>query len=85
MAVRVVDSLDEALEHIDRHGSGHSEAIVTGSLDAARRFQARRRRGRRLRQRLHPVHRRRRVRDGRRDRDLHAEAPRPRADRPGAS
>ena len=27
--VRVVDSLDEALEHIDKYGSGHSEAIVT--------------------------------------------------------
>jgi glutamate-5-semialdehyde dehydrogenase len=40
LAVRVVDSLDEALEHIDRHGSGHSEAIVTSSLDAARTFQA---------------------------------------------
>jgi len=39
MAVRVVDSLDEALAHIARHGSGHSEAIVTGSLDAARAFQ----------------------------------------------
>ncbi len=39
LAVRVVDSLDEALEHIARHGSGHSEAIVTGSLDAARTFQ----------------------------------------------
>jgi gamma-glutamyl phosphate reductase len=39
MAVRVVDSLDQALEHIARHGSGHSEAIVTASLDAARRFQ----------------------------------------------
>ena len=39
MAVRVVDSLDDALDHIARHGSGHSEAIVTRSLDAARRFQ----------------------------------------------
>ncbi|MGE0027090.1 MAG: glutamate-5-semialdehyde dehydrogenase [Thermoleophilia bacterium] len=40
LAVRVVDSLDDALEHIARHGSGHSEAIVTTSLDAARTFQA---------------------------------------------
>jgi glutamate-5-semialdehyde dehydrogenase len=39
MAVRVVASLDEALAHIARHGSGHSEAIVTRSLDAASRFQ----------------------------------------------
>jgi glutamate-5-semialdehyde dehydrogenase len=37
-AVRVVDSLDEALEHIERYGSGHSEAIVTEDYDAAMRF-----------------------------------------------
>jgi glutamate-5-semialdehyde dehydrogenase len=37
-AVKVVDSLDAALEHIRRHGSGHSEAIVTGDPDAAQRF-----------------------------------------------
>jgi glutamate-5-semialdehyde dehydrogenase len=29
LAVRVVDSVDEAIEHINQHGSGHSEAIVT--------------------------------------------------------
>jgi glutamate-5-semialdehyde dehydrogenase len=40
MAVRVVDSLEEATEHIRRYGSGHSEAIVTGSLAAAREFQS---------------------------------------------
>ncbi len=40
MAVRVVDSLDQALEHIARYGSGHSEAIVTDSIEAAREFQA---------------------------------------------
>ena len=38
LSVRVVDSLDEAIDHVNRFGSGHSEAIVTGSLDAARRF-----------------------------------------------
>jgi glutamate-5-semialdehyde dehydrogenase len=37
-AVRVVHSLDEALEHIDRYGSGHSEAIVTEDYSAALRF-----------------------------------------------
>jgi glutamate-5-semialdehyde dehydrogenase len=41
LAVRVVDGLDEAVGHIARYGSGHSEAIVTASRDAARRFQAR--------------------------------------------
>jgi glutamate-5-semialdehyde dehydrogenase len=39
IAVRVVDSLEAAVEHIDRYGSGHSEAIVTGSLAAASEFQ----------------------------------------------
>jgi len=38
LAVRVVDSLDEAIEHVNRYGSGHSEAIVTGSVDAAQAF-----------------------------------------------
>ena len=36
--VRVVDSLDEALDHIDRYGSGHSDAIVTEDYSAAMRF-----------------------------------------------
>ena len=38
MAVKVVDSAAEAIEHVNRYGSGHSEAIVTGSVDAARAF-----------------------------------------------
>ena len=38
MAVKVVSSLDEAVEHIGRYGTGHSEAIVTRDLEAARRF-----------------------------------------------
>ncbi len=37
-AVKVVDSLDEALQHVDRYGSGHSEAIVTENYSAAQRF-----------------------------------------------
>ena len=40
MNVMTVGSLDEALAHIDQHGSGHSEAIVTENADAARKFQA---------------------------------------------
>ena len=36
-AVRVVDSLDEALEHIAEHGSGHSEAILTSPISPVRR------------------------------------------------
>ena len=38
-SVRVVDSLDDALVHIDVHGSGHSEAIITNSYAHATRFQ----------------------------------------------
>jgi glutamate-5-semialdehyde dehydrogenase len=39
LAVGVVDSVGEAIEHINAHGSGHSEAIVTRDTDAARAFQ----------------------------------------------
>ncbi len=39
LAVRVVDSLEEAIEHIGRYGSGHSEAILTRDTAAARAFQ----------------------------------------------
>jgi glutamate-5-semialdehyde dehydrogenase len=35
-----VASLDEAVAHIRRYGSGHSEAIITSSLPAANRFTA---------------------------------------------
>jgi glutamate-5-semialdehyde dehydrogenase len=37
-AIKVVNSLDEALEHIEKYGSGHSEAIVTEDYTAAMRF-----------------------------------------------
>jgi len=37
-AVKIVDSLDEALEHIEHYGSGHSEAIITEEYGAAMRF-----------------------------------------------
>lgn len=37
-SVKVVDSLDEAMEHIEKYGSGHSEAIVTGDYTSASRF-----------------------------------------------
>jgi glutamate-5-semialdehyde dehydrogenase len=38
LAVKVVDSVDEAIEHVNRYGSGHSEAIVTESIDSAQAF-----------------------------------------------
>jgi glutamate-5-semialdehyde dehydrogenase len=41
IAAKVVGSLDEAIAHIATHGSGHTEAIVTSDVTAARRFTAR--------------------------------------------
>ena len=38
LAVRRVDDLEAALEHIGRHGSGHTEAIVTADTNVAERF-----------------------------------------------
>ncbi len=40
LAVRVVDTLDEARIHINRYGTGHSETIVTNDLSAAEYFQS---------------------------------------------
>ena len=40
LSVKVVEGLEEAIEHIARFGSGHTEAIVTNDLSAARRFLA---------------------------------------------
>ncbi len=40
LSIRVVKDLDEAMEHIGRHSSGHTEAIVTENISKARRFLA---------------------------------------------
>ena len=40
LAIKTVSSLDEALDHIDANGSGHSEAIITMDEATARKFQA---------------------------------------------
>lgn len=39
LAIRVVDSLSQAIDHINKYGSRHSEAIVTRDYEAARRFE----------------------------------------------
>jgi glutamate-5-semialdehyde dehydrogenase len=41
ISCRVVDTLDEAIEHINRYGSKHTDAIVTGDLHASRQFTQR--------------------------------------------
>ncbi len=41
LSVRVVDDLEEAIGHIDRHGSGHTEAIVSQDVRACREFSSR--------------------------------------------
>ena len=38
-AVRVVDGVEDALAHVNRHGSGHTESIITENEATARRFQ----------------------------------------------
>lgn len=38
LSIRVVQNIDEAIEHIAQYGSGHTESIVTRNLDAARKF-----------------------------------------------
>jgi glutamate-5-semialdehyde dehydrogenase len=40
LSVKVVSGVDEAIAHISRYGSGHTDAIVTNDLTAARRFTA---------------------------------------------
>ena len=40
MSVRIVNSIDEAIQHIRKYGSAHTDAIVTDSVTAASRFEA---------------------------------------------
>ena len=41
LAVRLVDGIDEAIDHIARHGTGHTDAIITEDEDAAEKFMSR--------------------------------------------
>ena len=80
IAAAVVDDLDAAIAHIRTHGTGHTEAIVTRDLGRAETVHRSGGRRRGDGQRLHRVHRRRRVRFRRRDRHLHPEIARQGAD-----
>jgi glutamate-5-semialdehyde dehydrogenase len=40
LSVKVVDSVEQGIEHVNRYGTGHSEAIVTGSTESARAFSS---------------------------------------------
>lgn len=40
LSIKVVSSLDEAIEHINRYGSGHTDGIITGDKEKAARFMA---------------------------------------------
>lgn len=39
LAIRIVDTLDQAIDHIEQYSSGHTESIVTENIQAAERFQ----------------------------------------------
>ena len=82
LSVKVVDGLDEAIDHIRTYSTHHTESIVTNDMATAEPLPRRGRLGRRDGERLHPVHRRRRVRLRRRGGHLHPEAARPRPDGP---
>ena len=40
MAIKTVDSIDQAIDHITRYGTGHSEAIITNDRQSAEKFKA---------------------------------------------
>ena len=79
VALRVVDDLDDAVAHINRYGSKHTDAIVSHRRPRRRPLRPDRRLGQRDGQLLHPLLRRPAVRPGRRDRHLYRQTPRPRA------
>ena len=78
IAAKTVGSLDDAMEHIRRFGSNHTDAILTEDDAACRPFLHRARQRDPDAQRLDPVRRWRRVRDGGGDRHRHRQDARPR-------
>ncbi len=83
LAVNVVGDLDEAVEHIETHGSHHSDAIVTADADSRRAVPQRGGFSDGLLERQHAVHGRRGVRVRRGDRHQHGQTPRARSDGTG--
>ena len=71
LAIRIVDDLEQAIDHIETHSSHHTDAIVTSDLAAANRFTEDGRFGGRHGQRQHAVQRRRRAGAGGRNRNQH--------------
>ena len=82
MSVATVPTLDAAIDHVNRFGSGHTEAIITRDLDAARRFTHEVDAAAVVVNASTAVHRWRGVRLRRRDRHLDPEAARARPDGP---
>ncbi len=76
LGLKVVDGLDEALEHIRRHSTQHSDAIITEDDAHAQRFIEEVDSAGGVCQRQHPLQRRRTARFGRGDRRQHAETAR---------
>ena len=83
LAVKIVNDLDDAIEHIETHGSHHSDAIVTADAARAERFLNEVDSADGLLERQHAVHGRGGVRVRRGDRHQHGQTPRARPDGSG--
>jgi glutamate-5-semialdehyde dehydrogenase len=81
LAIRVVAGLDEAMDHIFRYGSGHTDAILTEDVRARAPLPARGRFELGDGECFHPFRRRLRIRPRRRDRHQHRQAARARPGR----
>ena len=82
LGIKVVDGLDEAIQHIADHSTGHSDGILTGDDGNASRFRGRGRLSRGLRECQHSLHGWGPAGAGDRGGDLNPKAAGPRADGP---